>query len=116
MSLLNRKMNGHAKDPYRDPTSIGNLAVLRGYATFEQVAAALKKQEERQPIGKILVEQGVLTEVQLEELLIEQEIKRKRLNTREAAKLWSEFRHDKMREVTKGLRDVTASLTLLAKT
>jgi len=113
--MLNRKVNGHAKDPYRDPTSIGNLAILKGYATPEQVATALKKQEERLPIGKILVEQGVLTDVQLDELLIEQKIKRRKLNTREASKLWADFRRSKMREVTSSLRDVALSLHMVAK-
>lgn len=110
MSLLNRKVNGHAKDPYRDPTSIGNLAIQKGYATAEQVEIALKKQEERQPLGKILVEQGVLTEVQLDELLIEQEIKRRKLSSREAAKLWADFRRSKMREVTSGLQEVAVAI------
>jgi hypothetical protein len=113
--MLNRKVNGYDKDPYRDPTSIGNLAILKGYATPEQVAVALRRQE-RLPIGKILIEQGVLTEAQLEELLIEQEIKRRKLGTREASKLWAHFRRGKMREVSNGLHDVAAALHLAVKT
>ena len=113
---LFRKVNGNQKDPFRDPTSIGNLAIAWGYATAEQVAGALKKQEERLPLGKILVEQGVLTEVQLSELLIEQTVKRKKLKPQQVANLWKEHRRKKMREVTEGLRDVAVSLTALAKT
>jgi hypothetical protein len=115
MSLLNRKMNGRTKNPYQDPTSIGNLAIQKGYATPEQVAFAVQKQEERLPLGKILIEQGVLTEIQLDELLVEQEIKRRKLNSRQASKLWAALRHSKMREVTKGLREVTTSLASFAK-
>jgi hypothetical protein len=114
MPLLHKKVNG--RDPYQDPTSIGNLAIQKGYATQEQVTAAIQRQEERLPLGKILVEQGVLTEVQLDELLIEQEVKRRHLNARQASKLWSELRRSKMREVTQSFRAVSASLATLVKT
>jgi len=112
MSLLNR-VNG--SDPRQDPTSIGNLAVSKGYSTLSQVVEALDKQEERLPLGELLVEAGALTHAQLEELLLEQEIIRKRLSPKKAAKLTQQRRREKMREVSAGLKDVASSLTLLAK-
>lgn len=108
------KVNG--SDPRRDPLSIGNLAISKGYATQEQVQQALEKQERRMPIGEILVEDKVLTHAQLEELLLEQEIAKKKLSPKKAAKLVQEKRREKMREVSHSLRDVASSLTLLAKT
>jgi hypothetical protein len=109
------KVNGSSKDPYKDPTSIGNLAIAKGYATREQVADALRKQEERLPLGKILLEQGVLTEPQLDELLIEQEIKRKKLKPKEVSNLWKEHRRRRMREVSGALHDVAFALNLAVK-
>ena len=112
---LFRRVNGSQKDPHRDPTSIGNLAIAKGYATRAQVACAIQRQEERLPLGAILVEQGVLTEVQLDELLIEQEIRRKKLKPREASNLWKEHRRKKMREVSGALHDVAFALNLAVK-
>jgi len=103
------------KDPYRDPTSIGNLAIAKGYATPAQVATAIQRQEERLPLGAILVEQGVLTELQLDELLIEQEIERRGLRPLEASNLWKEHRRGRMREVSGALHDVAFALDLAVK-
>jgi membrane protein involved in colicin uptake len=111
---LPKKANG-STDPHRDPTSIGNLAIQKGYATQDQVSVALKKQEERQPLGRILVEQLVLTNAQLEELLMDQEVLRKKLSPVKAAKLIKKKRREKMREVSGLLKDVAFSLNALAK-
>lgn len=110
-----RKANGKQKDPYKDPTSIGNLAIAKGYATAEQVDLALRKQEERQPLGAILVEQGVLSEPQLSELLVEQEVRRRGLSPKEASNLWKEQRREKMREVAGTLHDVAFALNVAVK-
>lgn len=67
-------------DPFveaeRDPYSLGNLALERGYITKDDLEAALKIQKERLQIGQLLVEMKKLTEDQLEELLLEQKILR----------------------------------------
>lgn len=112
--MKTKRVNGFL-DPRNDPTSIGNLAVSKGYATLEQVAAAAKKQEERTPLGEILVEQGVLTHQQLEELLLDQEIKRRGLSDYEAGQLIQKRRREKMREVTTSLHDVAGSIMALTK-
>lgn len=109
-----KRVNGSV-DPRQDPTSIGNLAVAKGYATRDQVAEAAKKQEERLPLGEILVEQGVLTHNQLEELLLDQEIARRHLNDYEASKLVRQRKREKMREVSTSLRDVAGSIVALTK-
>ena len=116
--MLRGKRNGKAYeplDPSQDPSSIGNLAIRKGYATRQQVIAAAQKQEERQPLGQILIEAGVLTSVQLEELLIEQEIERRHMNERQESKLIRKKKREKLSEVTRGLHDVAASLQLAAK-
>jgi len=111
--MKTKRVNG--SNPRNDPTSIGNLAVARGYATKEQVAAAVQKQEERTPLGEILVEQGVITHQQLEDLLIEQEITRQHLTDYDASRLIRDRRREKMREVSTSLRDVAVSITALTK-
>jgi hypothetical protein len=111
---LPKKVNG-THDPYHDPTSIGNLAVQKGYATRAQVLTALKRQEERLPLGEILVEQGILTVGQLEDLLMEQEIMRRRMTAKQAAQYVKSKRREQVKELTRHLRSVTESL-VLAKT
>ena len=111
---LPKKVNG-TSDPYQDPTSIGNLAIEKGFATRVQVLNALRKQEVRVPLGEILVEDGVLTHGQLESLLIDQEILRGRFNRKKAAQFIRDKKREKMREVSEGLRDFANSLSLIAK-
>lgn len=98
------------KNPYTDPLSIGNLAIQRGYATKEQVLAAVKEQETRLPLGEILIEHGVLTILQLEELLMEQDIRRQGMNEYEIFKYIKKKRHERMKDVISGLRVLTTSI------
>jgi hypothetical protein len=107
MGIFGAKMKA---DPRKDASSIGCLAISKGYATQEQVEAAVKKQEERQPLGEILMEQGVLTRFQLDELLIEQEIARQKLSPKKAAQVWREYKYKQMRETTKLALDFSTSL------
>jgi len=103
-------------DPRADPTSIGNIAIQRGYATPMQVAYALKKQEERQPLGMLLLlEQGVITEMQLEELLVEQEATRRRLSSRKVSQLWVAHKRQKMKEVANGIKETALALRYASK-
>jgi hypothetical protein len=59
-------------DPPVNPLSLGNLAISKGMATPDQVASAVKKQEELVPIGEVMVSEGTITREQLKELLEEQ--------------------------------------------
>jgi hypothetical protein len=112
---LPRKVNGSATDPYKDPTSIGNLAITKGYATRVQVLNALRKQEVRLPLGEILVEDGVLTIGQLEELIMEQEMLRRKMTKRQVLRYMHEKKHEKMHEVSTNLHEVALFLTQLVK-
>lgn len=96
-------------DPFHDPLSIGNLAISKGYATPEEVRSALKKQEQRQPLGEILVEDGVLTRVQLEELLHEQQLMRAK-NRNHATKMVLEHQRHRIQDVTNAFKDLTATV------
>lgn len=107
--------NAGKLDPRQDPLSIGNLAIQKGYATQEQVQSAVKKQEARLPIGEILIEDGVLTSAQLEELLIEQEVLRSHLDDKAAGNFIRKRRQEKIKEVTKSLRAVATSLLFAVK-
>ena len=113
-----KKVNGSAdpyRDPYRDPSSIGNLAISHGFATRAQVLDALHKQEVQRPLGAILVEEGILTPGQLEELLIEQEILRQNMSTKQASKFIKERKKERFREVVDGFHDLAVSLNGMHK-
>jgi hypothetical protein len=93
--------------PKEDPSSIGNIALELGYITQEELNAAVGVQQQRLPLGRILVDMGKLTETQLEELLFEQRVRRGEINDKgvmaqhERAKL-----HQKMGEVQAGFREL----------
>jgi len=76
----NGKLPAVRSDPFaeaeRDPNSLGNLALERGFITEADLDAALNIQKERLQLGQLLVEMGKLTMDQLEELLLEQKIRR----------------------------------------
>lgn len=102
-------------NPYTDPTSIGNIAISKGYATREQIEFAIRKQEERLPLGMIMVDNGIITEIQLSELLIDQESKRKRLTPVEVNMLWRKEKRNKLLEVVGAFRGLSASLKSVPK-
>lgn len=62
--------------PEADPSSIGNLAIELGYITEDELRQAVQVQQQRLPLGRILVEMGKLTEAQLSDLLFEQRVRR----------------------------------------
>jgi len=73
-------------DPYTDPDSFGNIAIEKSYITRDELLSALDKQEERLPLGEILISMGKLTAWQRDEILIEQE-KRKAKSPNELSML-----------------------------
>jgi hypothetical protein len=97
-------------DPREDPYSIGNLAISKGYATQEQVSEALRKQETRLPLGVIMLEGGMITEAQLENLLNEQEIARRRMSNKEAIKFLKLKKKKHSEEVSNELKLLAASM------
>ena len=96
-------------DPFHDPLSIGNLAISKGYATPDDVRSALKKQEQRLPLGEILVEDGILTRLQLEELLHEQRLMRAK-NKNHATKMVLEHQRHRIQDMTDAFKDLTATV------
>jgi hypothetical protein len=97
-----------ALDPLTDPLSIGNLAISRGYATAEQIAEALCEQQERLPLGEILVSNDVITVDQLDELLHLQDVARAP-SPSAVTILELERQERKARETTASLQNVTAA-------
>jgi hypothetical protein len=79
------------------------------------VLNALRKQEVRLPLGEILVEEGVLTPGQLEELIMEQEILRGKMKGYQIRKFMRERKREKLKEVSESLHDVALFLTQLVK-
>ena len=63
-------------DPVRDPLSFGNLAMELQFITPDELNEALLKQEQRLPIGEILVQLGKISEYQRDEILLEQRLRR----------------------------------------
>ncbi len=60
-------------DLYFTADSFGAIALKKGWVTNEQLQNALKEQKvSKKKLGKILIEQGVLTEEQVAEILAEQ--------------------------------------------
>jgi len=72
------------EEAMEDPLSIGNLAVTNNIITQEDLTEAVNVQRKRLRIGQILIDMGKLSEPQLEELLLEQKIKRGEIDDSEA--------------------------------
>lgn len=102
-----------ALDPFVDPFSIGNLAISQGYATAEQISDALREQQERLPLGEILVSSAVITVDQLDELLHLQDISRAK-SPSEVTILELERQERKARETTLSLNNMTAAVNRFA--
>ena len=60
------------KDPYTDPTSIGNLAIKHGYLTKDQLSNLLDLRVNEILLGEHLVSCGILTSPQRDDLVREQ--------------------------------------------
>lgn len=101
----------HGQDfPFHDPTSLGNLAVKLGYATKSQIMKALSDQEEQKPLlGKVLIDQKVITGEQLDELLHLQKVSREKNSTAVTRLEMGRLRR-KAREAVASLEDVTSVL------
>lgn len=95
--------------PESDPSSIGNLAVELGYITMDELRTAVKMQQQRLPLGRILMEMGKLTEEQLEDLLFEQRVRRGEIKDKDLIRQHqrSKMRH-KMTQIKDGFREMRA--------
>lgn len=77
--LFKRKKINALTSPKRDPTSIGNLVVQSGFCTreeFDTFLGEFQSLEVGQLLGQFLIAKGVMSEEQLEMLLIRQQTSR----------------------------------------
>ncbi len=68
-----------------DPTSLGNILVMLGWCTKDQIVAAVKRIEAAydNKIGRYLITEGIISEPQLEEALFRQRMERGQISRRE---------------------------------
>jgi dephospho-CoA kinase len=114
MSFLGTLFGDDSNDPHSDPTWIGSLAIKRGWATPDDVRRAVEKQEKITPLGEILVEDGVLTREQLDELLFEQAVAKERSSVKQCS-MRARRRSSQVREFTEGMVENTSFLREFAK-
>lgn len=97
-----------------DPSSFGNLAISRGWISPEDLEQALEVQRQQVPkLGQIMIDIGMLSEEQRDELLLEQRRARgQKIPTEEL--LTHERR--KMRRRLEGLKAGFREATQYAKT
>jgi hypothetical protein len=109
---------GSPTDPFSraaaDPSSIGNLAIEQGLITQDELEKALEVQRQKIPkLGEIMIEIGMVTEEQRDELLFEQRRRRgQKISTEELLG----FERRKMRHRLEGLKAGFREATEHAKT
>ena len=95
-------MKPESHTPRDDSNSIGSLAIELGYITQEELTAAVRVQQQRLPLGRILVEMGKLTEKQLEDLVFELGIRRGEIKDKD---LIRQYRRTKIRDKMTQIKD-----------
>jgi hypothetical protein len=93
-------------NPTIDPSSFGNIALEWGWLTMDDLQSALLLQEQRRPIGAILVELGKLDDMQVEEILAEQQ-RRKASNDDEVAMVELGHQRRLVQILSHGMADLT---------
>lgn len=78
--------------PEEDPSSIGNLAIEKKYITRQDLDDAVKIQNRKAYLGEILLAMGKLTQVQLDELLTDQKIRRGEITDPDEIRLFERSR------------------------
>jgi len=112
------KFRNTPTDPFSkasaDPSSFGNLAISRGWVTQKDLEQALEVQRAKIPkLGQIMIEIGLLSEEQRDEILIEQRQARgQKIPTEELLV----FERRKMRRRLEGLKNGFREATKHAKT
>lgn len=99
----------------RDPNSIGNMALAKGWITEEDLREALTVQRERFKLGEILVELGKLSAEQRDELLIEQRLARgEKVTSTELHKFERSKLHNRVKTLKTRFQEVGAEARELA--
>jgi hypothetical protein len=101
--------------PEDDPTSIGNLAIERGYITSQDLLEAVMVQQKRLPLGEILVEMGKLTKDQLRDLIFEQQVRRGEITDKnQIIEFERQKMHRQLGKVREGFQEVRRELKKLS--
>jgi phage-related protein len=83
------------------------MAVEKGYITSSDLDAAVRIQQERLPLGRILVDMGKITDDELSDLLFEQKVRRGEIRDVEVITQHERLKmHRKIREVRSGLKEI----------
>lgn len=96
------RLNGRAD-------SFGNVAIRLGYATEKDVLEALDEQENRLPLGELMILQGSLTREQLEHILHTQEVEKAK-TLGEKTQIQLAFQKRKAKEVVASLNATTEAM------
>jgi len=91
-------------DPFKaaqeDDTSLGNILIEKGFITLEQLNEALEIQRSQKKLGEVLVEDMmVITGDQLDEVLVEQQLRRREISRAEFLDLCSKKRRRLMTKI-----------------
>ena len=96
-------------DPESDKSSLGNLAVELGYCSDEELRRALRIQNERIPLGEILVEIGAISRDYLDDLLVDQKIQRGQVTRLEAMKHERSKKLKRLHELGQVFKEATSA-------
>lgn len=96
-------------DPEVDRSSLGNLAVELGYCSEDELRRALRIQNERLPLGEILVEIGAIPRDYLDDLLIDQKVQRGEVPRVEVVKHERSKKLKRLRELGQVFKEATSA-------
>lgn len=98
-----------------DEASLGNILVKLGYATHEQIQAAIERQlMTAPPLGQILLEMGIITEAQLEDALYQQRKARGEVSRADEVQRHLTQQSLRIKEVSADLNEIAGISNLLA--
>lgn len=96
-------------DPETDHSSLGNLAVELGYCSEDELRRALRIQNERLPLGEILIEIGAISRDYLDDLLVDQKVQRGQVTRLEAVKHERSKKLKRLRELGQVFKEATSA-------
>lgn len=101
-------------DPRQDPLSFGNIALAWGWISESDLDKALGVQEQRKPLGEILVELGVITPIQRDVILAEQDRRKAGNNHSKGIVAEMTFQRNLMKHLSMTLSDAAVMATSAA--
>lgn len=101
--------------PEEDPDSFGNICLQYGYIDHPDLFAALKEQARRSPLlGEVMVSLGMLSDLQRDEIVAEQQ-KRRATTKAERAAAQQQLQTLSMRKVRTRLATLSQTMLDIAK-